>query len=676
MTPFSRPTATGQTMGASFSARQPTTAGEREDQLFERSELRSRTGLGGQSGGYVAKGTDSLSLFSFLLSPVTPSWPPPGARVDPPRGTFWSALHTMIGVLVLIESTAILVSEFTVSTSSQPSSPASTAGTASSNLNVRLEKLPQEVLSRICAISVTNDSKTRPALQATSSLLFHTLRSTPDAWDTLEVMTGTAGCLTTPQQVEEYVKRSRARPLSVALTVAGPQQQQDHTEPENVHGIIESVVGAASRIEDLILDVHSCTSEHALIRLFSPPNVYESKSILRRLALVGNFQLDYILSSLSLLRPSPSGLIQDRSLTHPVFSSLKHLTIAYCPVYSLDTTMNTVESLKLGVTFLAPRSSGGSLVGLLRAFPSLRKVELQTLTYMPGYHPRICEQDSNANGDNAILQLDDLEHLVLDSIPLDCEVFASLRCPHVRKLVLKEVQPDDTDEALAASAADGGWDVVQRFEEFVARHDWSGLEVLEVDRVYERVGATCIELVKMAEGRLKELTLGGFAWDTCESLMTPFRRLSPDAVESPTSSAGDVLDAPRHFPTLERLIIRLDETENHHQLARQAWMDGLEKFALGRIAYDTIVDVLFRGYQHAPKWLQAVGKKTPGWRLAHEDGLKYEYDPDDIERCRTKSAEASTRTLTHISLETSFKDSYTFIWNDYEHLKDIYEPRV
>ena len=544
------------------------------------------------------------------------------------------------------------------------------------HVRLRLERLPQEVVSRICAISVTNDSRTRPTLEATSTLLFHILRSTPDAWDTFEVMTGTPGCLTTPLQVEQYLQRSGARPLSVALTVAGPQQDQK-TEPENVHAIIESVAEAASRIEDLILDVHCSTSEHALICLFSPPN--RDPSILRRLALVGNLQLDYILSALSLLHPPSIALTQDSSLTQPVFSSLKHLTIAYCPIYSLDTTINSVESLKLGVTFLAPQSSGGSLVGLLRAFPSLRKLEIQTLAYMPGYDPRICEQDSN--GSNAVLRLDELEHLVLDSIPLDCEVFASLRCPHVRELVLKEVRPDCTDEALAASGAADDWDVMQRFEEFVARHDWSHLKVLEVDRVYERVGMACIELIKMAQGRLTELSLGGFAWETCKPLMSPCRQLTADAAESPSPPIGVVFDnAPNHFPSLERLIIRLDDTENHHQLSREAWMGGLQQFTLGRIAYDTIVDVLFRGYRHAPKWLQTLGKKTPGWRLAPEDGLNHH--PDDIEHCppqpasATAPASASTRTLTHISLETSFNDSYAFIWNDYEHLKDIYDTCV
>jgi len=596
--------------------------------------------------------------------------------VNPPRGTFWSALDMINGFAGADrERRSPLVSEFTVSTTSQPTSVASAAGDAFDlcggrvNVRLHLERLPQEVVSRICAISVTNGSNTRPTLQATSTFLFHILRSTPDAWDTFEVMTGTPGCLTTPLQVEEYLQRSGARPLSVALTVAGPQQHPK-SEPENVHAIIEGVVGAASRIEDLILDVHCSTSQHALICLFSPPN--RDQSILRRLALVGNLQLDYILSSLSLLRPSPI------AHTQPVFSSLKHLTIAYCPIYSLDTTIHTVESLKLGVTFLAPQSSGGSLVlvGLLRAFPSLRKLELQTLTYMPGYDPRICERDSN--GSNAVLQLNELEHLVLDSIPLDCQVFASLRCPHVQKLVLKEVRPDSTDEALPAPGAAQDWDVMQRFEEFVARHDWSRLKVLEVDRVYERVGVTCMELVKRTEGRLTELTLGGFAWETCKSLMSPCGRLTPDSAESPMSPSIDVVlvDAPNRFPTLERLVIRLDDTENHHPLAREAWMDGLKRFTLGRITYDTIIDVLFRGYQHAPKWLQTLGKKTAGWRLVHEahDGPKHH--PDGIEHCPPKSAEPTTRTLTHISLETSFNDSYAFIYNDYEHLKDIYDTCV
>lgn len=106
MTPFSRSKAAGQMIGASFSAWAPTITGEREDQLLGRSALPSRAALGslsGVPGGYVAEGIDRLTL-SLLHSPATPSWPPPGARVDTPRGAFWSALDTMTSVLVLTVS--------------------------------------------------------------------------------------------------------------------------------------------------------------------------------------------------------------------------------------------------------------------------------------------------------------------------------------------------------------------------------------------------------------------------------------------------------------------------------------------------------------------------------------------------------------------------------------------
>jgi hypothetical protein len=44
------------------------------------------------SGQYVAQAIDTLS-------PATPSWPPPGARTNPPRGTFSSALYARMRVL-------------------------------------------------------------------------------------------------------------------------------------------------------------------------------------------------------------------------------------------------------------------------------------------------------------------------------------------------------------------------------------------------------------------------------------------------------------------------------------------------------------------------------------------------------------------------------------------------
>lgn len=646
MTPFSRSKAAGQTTGASFSAREPTAVGEREDQLLGRSDPPPSPVPRGLSEEYAVE--------AIVRSPATPIWPPPGALTDPPRGTSTTRCVGCFASKFQVLIRCLPVTEFTISASSASLPPASPVSAASyTNAfdfcgpppNLHLEVLPQEVVSRICAISVTNDSKTRPTLQATSKFLFNTLCTTPDAWDTFEVMTRTPGCLTTPSQVEQHIQRSGARPLSVALTVARPQ---DHNEPENVQAIIKSVVDAASRIEDLILDVHCDASEHALIRLFSPSNP-PRQSTLRRLALVGKLQLDYILSS----------------LTQPVFSSLRHLTIAYGAIYSLDTTIDTVESLKLGVTFLAPHPSGGSIIGLLRAFPSLRKLELQTLTYAPGYNPRVCGRDSNGN--DAVLQLGDLEVLVLDSIPLDCEVFASLRCPHVRKLVLKDILPELPE-------CTSGWDMTQRFDEFVARQDWAHLEDLEVGGVYEGVQNTCIELIKIAEGRLKELTLGGFTWDACKALMTPGILVTPDTAEPSTFPIEAVIDIPKLFPALERLVIRLDDTEDHHQLTRQAWMDGLQQFTLGRIAYDTVADVLFRGYQNAPRWLQALGEKMPSWRLAHEDGLKDHLD--HFTHCPSTKVEGSTRTLTHISLETSFNDSYAFIWNEYEHLKDIYGTSV
>ena len=71
---------TGQTIGTSFSVRGPTTAGEKEDQLLEHTELPARAVLGGL---YVAEGIDGPPA-----APATPRWPPPGARVNPPRGTF------------------------------------------------------------------------------------------------------------------------------------------------------------------------------------------------------------------------------------------------------------------------------------------------------------------------------------------------------------------------------------------------------------------------------------------------------------------------------------------------------------------------------------------------------------------------------------------------------------
>ena len=90
---------------------------------------------------------------------------------------------------------------------------------------------------------------------------------------------------------------------------------------------------------------------------------------------------------------------------------------------------------------------------MLRASPPLSKLEVHTLTYAPGYDPSICERDSNGN--DAVLYLNHLDVLVLDSIPLDCQVFASLCCPYVLKLELKDVRPNGPDAEVAAPE----WDV-------------------------------------------------------------------------------------------------------------------------------------------------------------------------------------------------------------------------
>jgi len=86
MAPLSRSTTTGQLKGTLFSTREPTTAREREVQLFGRSDPPPSPVLGALSGGYIAEAIDALPL-SLLLVPAPPSWPPPGARDNSPRGT-------------------------------------------------------------------------------------------------------------------------------------------------------------------------------------------------------------------------------------------------------------------------------------------------------------------------------------------------------------------------------------------------------------------------------------------------------------------------------------------------------------------------------------------------------------------------------------------------------------
>jgi hypothetical protein len=562
-------------------------------------------------------------------------------------------------------------------------------------------------------MAVTRDGsgRTRAALLAAARFLLDALRATPDAWDTFEVMTGTPGCLTTPAQVDEYVVRSRARPLSVAFTVgeldrrgAGAGAGPENAEVEVVIGRV-AAAGAGRRIADLSLDVHCNASHevyHALRRLFAPPpeqpaDRQQQPPALRRLALVGNLQLDYILAQQA-TPPTPS--TPSTPPTHSTFSSLNHLTIAYCPIYALalDTTMHTVESLTLAMTYLAPppplhspsssasssapSSAPNSLIALLRAFPSLRTLELHTLTYALGYDPR----HTVATVAQPQLQLDALDELVLDAVPLDCELFAALRCPHLRRLALRDVlpEPDGTSADRTnrsdrpSSRSESAWNVTARFDAFVRAHDWARLDVLEVERVYVGVRGTSMGLVTAAAGRLRALTLGGFAWDDCAALLTP----APAAA--------------RVFPALERLVVRLDadadalaapDHDNHHHdhhhhhhhhddAARRAWMDGLAMFARGRIALDTIAEVLFRGYTNAPGWLRALGQRAPGWRVAHD--YDHDHDHDDpgyfVHSLPLTMTEAEARTLAHVSLETSFQDSYTFVWSDYERLRDAYEP--
>ena len=83
MTRFSRSGAAGETTGGSFRAREWATAGEREDQLPERSD-------GPESAVLGVEAIDLVPV-SAAASPAMPIWPPPGARTDAPRGTSCSS---------------------------------------------------------------------------------------------------------------------------------------------------------------------------------------------------------------------------------------------------------------------------------------------------------------------------------------------------------------------------------------------------------------------------------------------------------------------------------------------------------------------------------------------------------------------------------------------------------
>lgn len=103
MTPFYRIKATGETTGGLISAWEAATVGEKEDALLERSEPPPMGVSSGVSGGSIAEAIESVPL-SLVFPPGTPSWPPPGARANTPRGTFSSALSAIIRVVLLIPS--------------------------------------------------------------------------------------------------------------------------------------------------------------------------------------------------------------------------------------------------------------------------------------------------------------------------------------------------------------------------------------------------------------------------------------------------------------------------------------------------------------------------------------------------------------------------------------------
>lgn len=553
--------------------------------------------------------------------------------------------------------------------------------------------LPIGILHQIFAITATRSYAARRMLPLVCRAFLGVTSTCPEMWDTFEIMTSNADALVSRKQVDYVLQKARSRPLSVGLGIsvnsmeswkamgedemANDSTEAGHpTDPNSdIRGVklIAWVATIMDRIEDLILDIQDgdpdSEMEGAMLSLFTD----KSTTHLRRLSLVGNYQLDRIVRL-----KTPSTHTSSLSLI-PSFLALRSLSLSFTSSFSLPSELPQVTSLELSVISMDAHE-GSSFHAFLQCFPNLITLAIHCLTGQSQRNPPAIFAHSSAK--LPIITFRHLRRLILDGLPLTCPTLSYISTPTVYTLKLSDFDlgfdPRDIgyETTLAGYLSPKGDAQSLRplpFGEFLAENSqWKTLRVLKLTKLPGVVARMCVDFTNIVGGRagseldgaigekdggLTHLYLADFAWSDWEALLggadsLANRTLDTKGKASPPASRA-ARQHPSSLPHLRALHIHLDHVSawktagfmNGKHEDRQHWMDGLISFAEKRMSKMAVARMLRQFGVTAPSWLlEPATSKHSG------EGSNPE----------TLGTDDPARTVEYISLDTGFTDSLAF----------------
>ncbi|KAG8844742.1 hypothetical protein FRB91_002349, partial [Serendipita sp. 411] len=334
---------------------------------------------------------------------------------------------------------------------SEAPNPYSASSGGEHNRTNRLVSLPPDILRRIFAIATAGSSSSRLHLPLVCHAFYDLVHhGCPEMWDTLEILTGNGGALSRRPQVDYVIARSGERSLTIGVGVAScrlgawkESSDEDLDEeqlsvwsaqPVQKRGVkmVQLVLDLMPRVVDLTLDVHDAfldpELERAVLAMFSDKNTTN----LRRLTLLGTFQLNRIVRSMS--TPSP--------MITPELVHLRHITIAYAPQFRMTVEIPQVTSLTIFMVQIESPSNASTLESVVSGFPNLHELEILGVVYRMGSAFAASQsRTGNPIKETRTVLLPRLRRLVLHYLALTNSLFSSLLIPNVETLVLRDFEP-------------------------------------------------------------------------------------------------------------------------------------------------------------------------------------------------------------------------------------------
>jgi hypothetical protein len=555
-----------------------------------------------------------------------------------------------------------------------------------------ISDLPKDVLKRIFVVVATRSYAARLSIPLVCKAFHSAVLDCPEMWDTFEVMTGNGGALTSKSQVEYVAAKAGSMPLHVGLMISNSRtgawrseslpawsdaeldESAQSTRTLQILGLdmVGTILSLMPRVEDFILDVQDDPLDPELARAVLALFDDHAAGRLKRLTLLGDYQMDRIVRLTTPSNCAPSRL-------QPSLISLRHLVVAYCPAFTLPGTLDMIETLEVSVISIETTPLSYPLEEFLLGFPHLQSLEIRTTidTSAPallGISPNQREPPT--------VSLTHLRKLVLESLPLTFSLLSNLDAPNLQVLTLQQLDLglDRSEVRYEMSLAghlnpdhksDGQQPLstlqLLPFGTFLARHSKCGkLDDLTLGLMPDMVVRMCVDFVRIVGGTgkgsgdenrgLTSISLLGFEWQDWVSLfmLPPSPSVSLKAVPAehrPNGVASSLIP----LPHIRHIFAFLDHASTwaskgtvavnyEAKYDREGWMEGLMRFAERRMNVETVIQMFKESKMELEGWMKPPQGSREGLQGA-EDGIHG--DP--------------LRTVMSIELDAGYKDSYAFV---------------